>query len=183
MKKNIISLLARNGSNRVGLIVELESITEPIQIDKRNKMYTINDQGKLWIGELNGLSTEIEIPYLNKNSNLIIGQATNDKNAENIIYNNRKTLYIRDYDFNLIYTKVFDSEIRNLYLEKSKTLSPFILIETDNKPHIWKDGRIIEGILIDKKNPMYSVGEFNNKTYIVSNKNNFLFNYELKLGD
>ena len=114
---------------------------------------------------------------------MIIGQATNDKNAENIIYNNRKTLYIRDYDFNLIYTKVFDSEIRNLYLEKSKTLSPFILIETDNKLHIWKDGRIIEGILIDKKNPMYSVGEFNNKTYIVSNKNNFLFNYELKLGD
>lgn len=181
-----ISLLARNGSKRSELNISEGLTKNPIQINQDKKLYAINNEGKLWIGELNNTSNKIDIPNLNISSNLVVGKIINDtltnkQGVDNIIFSNGSTLYIIDDEFNLIYTKIFESKISHIQIKQNQDLYPFIMIQTEKKLHIWKNGEIIEEIPIDKTNPIYNICIFNNKTHIINKKNDFLLNYELDI--
>lgn len=183
-QENQLYLLARNGSRRITLKLKNKLTSKKIKTDKKGQLYSSDIEGELWIGNINGMSSNIEIPDFNYNSQLCIRYIDTSKTQkeaykQDIVFSNKNLLYIIDQKFNLTYKESFDSPIRKIStFNKNKTC--YLLVETEEKLYLLEDDNIIDDSIIDIKGEN-TVNIFNNKINIINSKNNVLFSYELDI--
>ncbi|MBC8265600.1 MAG: hypothetical protein H8E84_01405 [Flavobacteriales bacterium] len=174
-KNKKLVLLARNGSRRVAFNDIAHFTNYPLQISKKGTLYGITNQGKLWIGNVNGNATEIPLPNLTKNSLFIIN-SIDTKIDKEFIYTNDKTVFVVDENFKLLHS----FEVANSIKEIS-TFKENIIVITDKELYVWKDGEIKEGTPIITDG-FAKVGDIDKdgKLNLIISRDAFLYNFEIE---
>lgn len=158
-------LLARNGSDRV-LFKDIQSFTSFVKISKSGELYAIANENKLWVGNVNGSSEIIELPYLNDSTKILA------YNNGYYITHKNSILYLSNNESQEI---ELDSPANSLEL-----INEYVAITTNNYLYLFKDYQAIEGFPIDSDG-YFNISDIdkNGKINIVNIKNGFVYNYEL----
>ena len=177
--ENQLYLLARNGSQRSTLKLNNKLTVNEIKIDNNEKLYSIDNEGKLWIANINGASNNIEIPKLDRNSQLYIRNIDADTIKQEIIFSNQNILYILNKNFHLIHKNEFDSKIINFF-GFNKDNTPYLLVQTEEKTYLLANNDIINKNTIEIKGKnIFKI--IDDKINIINSNNDFIFSYDLSL--
>ena len=169
-------LLAINGSKRVNFNSKniINFTSEKMVIDKNGNLYTITKENKLWKGFINGSSNEISLPKLDTNSKIIINNLNNESQ---LIFNNKKTIYVYNHDsFEEIYSVEMEDIIEDIRIVKDL----LIVTTVNNKLFVFKNEILLKDFPL-RTDGILNISDINNnnKMNIINTENGCLYNYEL----
>jgi hypothetical protein len=163
--ENGIKLLAINGSER--LKFDISIINNSLQRDDYGNLFAITNDLKLWQGDINGLSTIINVSEIDSNSLLQIID-------NNIVISFENKLKILNKKLEEVGDYKLDSKI--IRIDKYKN---YLSIGTKQNIYLLKDNKIVEGTPI-KTGSNYNICNLEDNLNIIVIRNKVLFNYELK---
>jgi hypothetical protein len=168
-KDKNLSLLARDGKERVSYNNIPEFNKQSLQVDKNGMIYGITNEGKLWRGKLDGNATKIPVTNLNANSKFLLYD-------NKFIYSSDKTIFVIDEKFDLLHSFELNNTIQEI-----TTFKNIIVVITSKEIYLWKDGQIMKGTPIETDR-FTSVCDLDKdgKTNVIISRGTFLYNFEIE---
>ena len=165
---NTIRLLARNGSERVSFS-DLPFFKTKFKISESGEIYSITEDNKLWIANVNGTSKSINVPVTN--SKCVVQSYMNGF----YLCDNEALIFIDINDNNKQNIQYLDSEIKNINLYRN-----YLIVTTKNKLYIFKNHDIIKGFPVDSDG-YFNISDinYNEKPDLVNINKGVINNIEL----